>query len=59
MIDLTANFPAEIRKPTSWKFEVSNMFSGDVNFKKATYIFIKNSLSGSLILGTFLENKVL
>ena len=33
MIDLTANFPAEIRKPTSCKFEVSNMFRDGVNFK--------------------------
>ena len=33
MIDLTANFPAEIRKPTSYKFEVSNMFRNGENFK--------------------------
>ena len=37
MTDLTANFPIEIRKPTSCKFEVSNMFSDGVNFKDATY----------------------
>ena len=38
MIDLTANFPIEIRKPPSCTSEVSNMFSDDVNFKEATYI---------------------
>jgi hypothetical protein len=48
MIDLTANFPIEIRKPPSCTSEVSNMFSDDLNFKEATYV-IKNLLSGSLI----------
>ena len=33
MIDLTANFPAEIRKPTSYKFEVSNMFRNGKKFQ--------------------------
>ena len=36
MIDFTANFPIEIRKPTSCKFEVLNMFSDDENFKEDT-----------------------
>ena len=38
MIDLTANFPVEIRKPKSYKFEVSNMFG--VNFKDAMILRI-------------------
>jgi hypothetical protein len=40
MIDLTANFNAEIRKPTSCKFEVSNKFSDDVNLKEAMILRI-------------------
>ena len=40
MIDLTANFPAEIRKPTLCKFEVSNMFGDGVNFKEAMILRI-------------------
>ena len=40
MIDLTANFPAEIRKSTSCKFEVSNMFRDGVNFKEAMILRI-------------------
>ena len=33
MIDLAANFPIEIRKSTSCKFEVSNMFWDGGNLK--------------------------
>ena len=40
MIGLTANFPAEIRKPTLCKFEVSNMFGHGVNFKEAMILRI-------------------
>ena len=47
MIDLTANFPIDIRMSTSCKFEVSNMFSDGVNFKEAIFV-IKKLLSDSL-----------